>query len=539
MAVSFGMLGILLMLDVCFIVNFFFIRALRQWTDQNQKQKRKLEASRGSTKKKKKDCQREKGQACTANSNHHEANPSSSSAGDGFIFASRERDIAFAWCLGTVRLEPLRVKKFHGWKRLPGRAGLWTTSFFILLGSILLSSKLLVNDMGVSSGSLDSDLCVFEDFEEGLQELRSKLQDMTHLAEAQQQHRLMVAFSEALLNDTALYGVPPHDCPKRGRISGLKDQWDQPGPFFPGYCSEALEAAIEAAKNRECTEKICDCPTLPDSAVFQVAGLANKKYCGEVCIDVPFACPQHSADDAFEALTDYRFRQFEAAEKRRLRQQKQYKFPTSATEIIQSSATDIVDKIMRQVEIASYGYIAYSCTALFFPTPLNLFRAPHWVALKQFFFGAQKHYFIIFVLSFWWGAEYFRKLWYSPDIRLYLNNLRVGDPCFVDMEYLMERQSILNEYCEALVPLEPQWNSSLLTSIDVLVEVEHFTNDCDCPFPNEHLGQWKDSLVGTNVTEFGFSPVNTMCASKKDMVFGDECKWFATVILILTAQLGF
>ena len=39
MPVSFGMLGILLMLDICFIVNYLFVRACRHWANRIQQQK--------------------------------------------------------------------------------------------------------------------------------------------------------------------------------------------------------------------------------------------------------------------------------------------------------------------------------------------------------------------------------------------------------------------------------------------------------------------------------------------------------------------
>lgn len=263
----------------------------------------------------------------------------------------------------------------------------------------------MVDEIGVSNGSLDSGLCVFEDFDQGLEELRSRLESMTDLSKAQEQHRLMVDYSKALVNDTSLYGVPPYDCPKRGKVSGNKLDWDLPGPFFPGYCGEALEAAIEVAQHRECSQQVCDCPVMPDSVVFKVAGIANERYCGEVCIEVPYPCPQHTAD-AVEALDDYRYQQFEAAERRFSQMKQQYRYPTSAVDIIQSQATETVDKILHQVNIASYAYIAYSCLATFFPTPLNIFRAPYWVTLKQLMFGVQKPLFVFSAVSLWWGAEY-------------------------------------------------------------------------------------------------------------------------------------
>jgi len=479
MAVSFGMLGILLMLDVCFIVNFFFVRALRRRTDH-------------------------------AVAKQHVDHTEESEKPQFQLFSRNQQDFAFAWIFGTVRLDPLKVKTFPGWRPLPFRIGILTTCMFVILGTVLLSPEVITSHMtGVSGGSLNANMCVAEDKEEGLDELRSQLLDMTHLEEARRQHRAMVDFHAALVNDTALYGIEPFDCPSKGRVSGKKSDWDQPGPFFPGYCGEALEAAIEAAKERQCTQEVCDCPTLPDTTVFKIAGLADKKFCGEVCISVPYPCPGHTTDQEAE-IQDYRYEQYKTAEKQRSRIP--YSFPTSVSEDVQSTAMETAEKILRQVDIASYIYIGYSCLAMFFPTPLVLFRMPHWVTLKQFLFGVQKPFFIVSVVAVWWGLEYFENLWLSPDIRLFLNNVRVGDPCFVNTGYLVERQEVLNQVCQDLIPLEPQWNASALTANDVLTEISHFVQDCGCDYPNKHLSNWTANFGSSNLKSIGFNQSFRTCS---------------------------
>ena len=59
---------------------------------------------------------------------------------------------------------------------------------------------------------------------------------------------------------------------------------------------------------------------MPDTVVFKVAGMANEKFCGKVCVDVLYPCPQHTSD-IVESLDDYRYQQFEAAERRHLQYQ--------------------------------------------------------------------------------------------------------------------------------------------------------------------------------------------------------------------------
>ena len=104
MAVSFEMLGILLMLDVCFLVNFFGIWALWKWIDTVGK----LEQ--------------------TAKENEEDNDLSQQENHSSRDTKSLE-DVILAWCLGTVGLEPLRVQRFQNWNPLPGQIGIWTTFF--------------------------------------------------------------------------------------------------------------------------------------------------------------------------------------------------------------------------------------------------------------------------------------------------------------------------------------------------------------------------------------------------------------------------
>lgn len=500
MAFSLGMLGIMLMLNVFFIVNYFVIRSLRRWTDHQLsiKQEQKL------SKKQKKELQNQAATTALAN------------------------EYAFAWLMGAIRLEALSVKKFPNWKPIPYNIGIVTTSSLVILSCILLSPELIAQQLGISTLTLDADLCVTEAFDEGINFLKDRLLNMTNLDKAKQQHQMMQDLHQALTNDTALYGVPPFQCPARGEVSGLKSDWDrkhlaQKTTFFPGYCEEALEAALEVADKRICTHEICDCPTLPDSAMFQMVGLANKKFCGEVCIEVPYPCPRHTSqedsNDIEAMLDDYRLRQFQAAEKRQQEFADSYSYPTTVSEEFKSMASETAQKILYQVDVASYIYIGYSCIALFFPSPLVLFRMPYWIYIKRFLFGVQKPYFICFVLAAWWGYEYLRSVWYSPDLQILLTNLRLRDPCFVDLSYLVERQETVNNLCQELMPLERQFNASVITVTDVLKEVSFFSDSCSCPFPNQHLSNVTSSwnaIYNYTTEEMGLTVAMNICGNAGD-----------------------
>jgi len=197
-------------------------------------------------------------------------------------------------------------------------------------------------------------------------------------------------------------------------------------------------------------------------------------------------------------------------------QQEPFSFGSGAIpDSVQTTATQTADKVMHQVDIASYIYIGYSCLGLFFPSPLILFRMPYWIAIKRFLFGVQKPYFICFVLCVWWGFEFLSQVYYSPDFWLFLQNLRLGDPCFVDADYLMERQQVFNRVCQELTPLQAGFNASVLTVQDVIKEVKVFDESCDCPFPNLYSSQLFDSILmnttSDGMTALGFDEPIEFC----------------------------
>ena len=123
----------------------------------------------------------------------------------------------------------------------------------------------------------------------------------------------------------------------------------------------------------------------------------------------------------------------------------------------------------------------------------------------------------------WWEVEYFHKLWALPDIQLYFNNLRFGDPCFVNAEYLVEHQNVLNDFCKALVPLEQEWNTSAVTAMDILQEVKHFANDCKCSFPNHYTSRWRQNMSDTNVASMGFTELE-LCEGQMGVYNHSQCK---------------
>jgi hypothetical protein len=59
-------------------------------------------------------------------------------------------------------------------------------------------------------------------------------------------------------------------------------------------------------QSQECIQEICNCPTLPDNAIFEVSRFVDTQSWGEVCLEVPCSCPKHMADEEAE-LQDYMY----------------------------------------------------------------------------------------------------------------------------------------------------------------------------------------------------------------------------------------
>lgn len=338
---------------------------------------------------------------------------------------------------------------------------------------------------------------------------------MTGIDLARRQHDHTVSFHEALVSDTSLYGTQNYQCPDilnndgTLSLSGDKNDWQDRtvppasvnGDFFPGYCGAALQAAIDAAKDTTCSSEFCDCPYIP-----QLFGPPMKTCLGgvaRICVDIPRACPKHTQDEEQE-LQDYRQVQLRTAEEERDREFEDSTFPVDVPEELILAGESTAQKILFQVDVASSLYVAYSILSLIFPAPLVLFRPPFSEFIRIYLFGAHKLTFILFVICVWWGVEYFQMVMISPEIKLYLRNLR--DPCFLDGDYVLTRQNKVNAVCKDLVPMEGAWQRSMLTIQHVLIEASHFINTCSCAFPTRALGNFRtpEHITVADAAEIGF-----------------------------------
>jgi hypothetical protein len=95
---------------------------------------------------------------------------------------------------------------------------------------------------------------------------------------------------------------------------------------------------------------------------------------------------------------NYRTLQFQRAQELLALEKAKQEFPTSANDL-NTKAVETFHTLLSQIDLANNLYAIYACISLYFPSPLYIFHDPYHVAIKQFFFGANKAMFIIFVVS--------------------------------------------------------------------------------------------------------------------------------------------
>jgi len=137
----------------------------------------------------------------------------------------------------------------------------------------------------------------------------------------------------------------------------------------------------------------------------------------------------------------------------------------------------LMQQLFNQIDIAGSLYSIYVCIALFFPTPIVLFKPSIVVQAKQLLFGAGKYTFIATVLIIYWGYEHLGKLLWSPQVQIYLKNI-VTDPCFLDSEFIGQRTAEVKETCADLIRMENKWGL-IAVKINSISEV---MDTCSEPF---------------------------------------------------------
>ena len=328
---------------------------------------------------------------------------------------------------------------------------------------------------------------------------------MTNLDLARKQANHTEIFNRALKDDVTLYGTKngtaDYTCPPIGTVTGRKDEWVETvenGPFFPGYCAQAQEQAIELARNAMCTTSHCVCP--------KVLGLVCVKG---ACVDIQIPCPRQTYDEE-EDLKNYQEIQRRRAEEERTLNE------TRIPQSLNDTSTALAKKLFHQIDVASYVYTGYALIGIFLPAPIQLLRLPMEFLFKDILFGAQKTQFVSFAVAAWWGVEYFQSFSIDATFQLYLENLLLGNPCILDAEYTKNRTDLINGVCEELVPTANQFKTSALTIEHILAELEFFVGSCECPFPGVNLAPLNGFINTTDAHDIQYQIENNSILCKKD-----------------------
>lgn len=244
MAFSYSVLGVLLMLDITFITNFFVIRALRKWTNNRTDESTTLLDS-------------------------------DDGAGEFVEYkASCVETFFFGWVLGKIKPDALNKQRFPNWRPIPWYIGVTTTCFLVLVGNAFLSPEFLNDKFGISMAgvAVNTQLCEEIAREDALKKLEDDLKKMMNFDVAVSQFEVIWGMTPALQKDVALYGTGKWKCNPSGdlktvsgagiyKLDGKLEQWKtRPiaypaakwGTYFPGYCR-----ALHDSKRKLDSLKIC------------------------------------------------------------------------------------------------------------------------------------------------------------------------------------------------------------------------------------------------------------------------------------------
>ena len=389
--------------------------------------------------------------------------------------------------LGVVHKEPMTEKKFVGWKAIPYKKGYCCTALLLILCTLFLTPDILKRMIPKAEISASPEMCLMEEMHAYERGFNETLESETRSLLAQEQVDYYNRFDDLLRRDTSLYGTAGFKCDNVDdntpdvngiihEVSGTKADWENDpfvfpmskyGNFFPGYCAAAREQALDNIANSQCTDTYCE--------VFKVIGIGLKT----VCVEFPYVCPQHTADNESETQ-DYREAQYRRAAELRAARQKFFTMESIPDEV-RASVSEVVDKLLFQIDVAGSVYVLYKAIGLFFPAPLQVFRQNYGPMLKSFVFGANNFLFVGLSVAIWWGFEYLRT--FDANIELSLNLNLLSNPCFADASFLQRRNELMGEKCDDLLSMSNSFDVLNITIGNVLTEVEQFSDMCNCEFP--------------------------------------------------------
>jgi len=410
-------IGFMFMVNVLFISNFFFVRKLRIVVDTTDEPILQRIAQFIRRQRLSQPRQAE------SNENNKTINR---------IVKSRE--IIYAACLGKHRMDPVVGQPFPGWKPIPFKIGVISTAFALLIASVLLSKNAITNHLAIST-QVDQrqGFCSTEDFDEKFLAFRDRIrgENVTNFYNAEKQFNVTLRFQNVLNSNTT-------------------QDWNN-------ECDRQFDYEQRQSIMNKCTfnEKVCVdagwglsiiCKTITvtlESCVYALQGAA---------VEVSDVDPNIESDADINGLNQ-----------------------------LNQQSTALVQRLLRQIDIAGSLYTIYVVITLFFPTPIVLFRPSLTIRGKQLLCGVQRYIFIVTVLIIYWGYDNLFRYLAHPEVQIFFKNL-VTDPCFIDSDFIHNRTDVVRETCERLIVMENTLGSvgaKINGTLDVMYECNDDFPSCD------------------------------------------------------------
>ena len=240
--------GFLIMINVLFISNYFFVRKLRRIVDERASEKEntilnKLHRNYAENR------------FVVGFKGFLKGYERAANEGDkGKIKKGALVEVVYAFVLGRHRMEPSIEKGFPHWHRIPFKLNILSTSAALLLATFLMSSKnpLLTRFVVSTENGSSSGFCETEDFVEKNNLFHDHIfgENVTNIDLGKAQTDRVLDFHSALRKATTRYGIGGFSCPSLASnpFTGTKQSYEdyetnliEFGPFFPGYCAAARD----------------------------------------------------------------------------------------------------------------------------------------------------------------------------------------------------------------------------------------------------------------------------------------------------------
>lgn len=299
--------------------------------------------------------------------------------------------------------------------KIPYRA--WCKYLLILMLMLLgafFTPQLLPRWLGFEWAT-PKDLC--QNSEEKLLSLKSRIENLTKLPELRHYHARQ-KFDLQCMNTSA------------GSFYKAPERFQWPDECTPELASASLEDEVCVGPT---TKNVCD----------NIGGI--RKFfasLAQTCksVTVPKKCVTTVDSERTQALLEL---------EREENAQVLNDTVAETQPIVQTAndkATEIINRLLVQVDVASDIYIAYSIVALIIGMPLIIYKREKGSRILGATFGMTKLTFIIVIVVFLSMYESFLLIMKETDFSRIYRNFR-NDPCYVDADFSRQRVNLIIYTC--------------------------------------------------------------------------------------------